>query len=44
MKRIAFALGCTLATALHAHAVEYTQVHTDKSSIQFTYKTGATAC
>lgn len=36
MKRIAFA--CTLAAALSAHAVEYTQVQADKSSIQFTYK------
>ena len=36
MKRIVFA--CTLATALSVHAVEYTQVQADKSSIQFTYK------
>ncbi len=38
MQRIAFAFGFTLATALSAHAVEYTQVQADKSSIQFTYK------
>ena len=38
MQRLAFAFGCTLATALSAHAVEYTQVQADKSSIQFTYK------
>jgi len=38
MQRLAFAFSCTLATALSAHAVEYTQVQADKSSIQFTYK------
>jgi len=40
MKRLAFAFAfaCALAAALSAHAVEYTQVQADKSSIQFTYK------
>jgi polyisoprenoid-binding protein YceI len=40
MQRLAFAFAfaCALAAALSAHAVEYTQVQADKSSIQFTYK------
>lgn len=36
MKRIALAL--TLAAALSAHAVEYTQVQPDKSTVNFVYK------
>jgi polyisoprenoid-binding protein YceI len=36
MKRIALAF--VLASALTAHAVEYTQVQPDKSAINFVYK------
>lgn len=38
MRRFAFALGLALALPLAARAVEFTQVQTDKSTINFAYK------
>jgi polyisoprenoid-binding protein YceI len=38
MKKIAFALSLSLASALSVQAAEFTQIQADKSTVNFTYK------